>query len=89
MPYVKACLSVCELVSAPKSLENYFLNSILHIFTIHYLSVPIFSCIGPYQSLLYKAINERFIYYRVSERSGTSGNFNYFSYFYLKVKVKG
>jgi hypothetical protein len=25
----------------------------------------------------------------VSEKSGTNGNFNYFSYFYLQVKVKG
>jgi hypothetical protein len=24
----------------------------------------------------------------VSEKSGTNGNFNYFSYFYLQVKVK-
>jgi hypothetical protein len=28
------------------------------------------------------------VIYRVSEKSGTSGNFNYFSYFYLQVKVK-
>jgi hypothetical protein len=27
--------------------------------------------------------------YRMSEKSGTNGNFNYFSYFYLQVKVKG
>jgi hypothetical protein len=27
--------------------------------------------------------------YRVSEKSGTNENFNYFSYFYLQVKVKG
>jgi hypothetical protein len=25
---------------------------------------------------------------KVSEKSGTNGNFNYFSYFYLQVKVK-
>jgi hypothetical protein len=25
----------------------------------------------------------------MSEKSGTNGNFNYFSYFYLQVKVKG
>jgi hypothetical protein len=29
------------------------------------------------------------INYRMSEKSGTDGNFNYFSYFYLQVKVKG
>jgi hypothetical protein len=28
-------------------------------------------------------------FYRLSEKSGTNGNFNYFSYFYLQVKVKG
>jgi hypothetical protein len=27
--------------------------------------------------------------YRVSEKSGTSGNLNYFSYFYLQIKVNG
>jgi hypothetical protein len=27
--------------------------------------------------------------YRGSEKSETNGNFNYFSYFYLQVKVKG
>jgi hypothetical protein len=26
---------------------------------------------------------------QVSEKSGTNGNFNYCSYFYLQVKVKG
>jgi hypothetical protein len=29
------------------------------------------------------------LFYRVSEKSGANGNFNYFSYFYLQVKVKG
>jgi hypothetical protein len=28
------------------------------------------------------------IFYRISENSGTNGNFNFF-YFYLQVKVKG
>jgi hypothetical protein len=28
-------------------------------------------------------------FYSVSENSGTSGNFNCFSYFYLQLKVKG
>jgi hypothetical protein len=28
------------------------------------------------------------VLYQVSEKSGTNGNFNYFSYFYLQVKVK-
>jgi hypothetical protein len=27
--------------------------------------------------------------YRMSKKSVTNGNFNYFSYFYLQVKVKG
>jgi hypothetical protein len=26
---------------------------------------------------------------QLSKKSGTNGNFNYFSYFYLQVKVKG
>jgi hypothetical protein len=33
--------------------------------------------------------SERVLNYRMSEKSGTNGNFNCFSYFYLQVKVKG
>jgi hypothetical protein len=28
-------------------------------------------------------------FYRLSEKAGTNGNFNYFSYFYLQVKIRG
>jgi hypothetical protein len=39
-----------------------------------------------YSPVVYKELAQTL--YRVSEKSGTNGNFNYF-YFYLQVKVKG
>jgi hypothetical protein len=36
-----------------------------------------------------RSTNVDALFYRMSEKSGTNGNFNYYSYFHLQVKVKG